>query len=759
MIQPNYINNFKISTFMKKYLIFPALLLLLQVLISGCEDPTQTNEKQSISVLCENATRAIVGNNLIFEASNEDWTIVLTLLDGAIVKEGKYEKYQGTITSFTEITEDLKVVDAAVYKFINDSTFKIVAKMEGEQNIYDITLKGIVSQKTENEEGEIVKIVCETASLDTINSDLVISGSTEDWSVAITLLDGINHGEGTYETYLGTISSFMGITKDLQATDPAVYKFINDSTFKLVATMLGDEDTYQITLKGVLNKHISEPVPDPLLSPDEQKNFLVEVGEQLINTFNPADQKKAVELADDLYYKYKKYDWEAIEEEFEETYNDIYSAEFESFFGMPKRVINAINGKQKASMQDLEILLTLSKFGHLIEFDDKTKSVKITKTDDASILAKFSDSNGVNCELKVWGEGKEIEGSYTYEDYHWEYSYDQYGYIYDSYKVVDGKRTIRVEVPTIIKMYLKHGTSSLVSMTFKWDSNLKDYVNTSMKLQVINLSFEEDTKVSTSEASAVFSFSYSNKNIITAAVNLPKYKLIDWEGGQDITEDEGYNWLEEYEDKYRSLLGKLGKGEAKLDILGKVQLKGGFTDGAALVDAYYNWEDEYYNYNYDDYRVDYTYTYVSYWGDRYTYSDYYNAWWKRPYYSLNAKQEQCNYLNKYAYLSVYYNKGTTEQAKVLMDTYEENGTYDPVSWMRGDSDYTNLPDPVHYTCYEIEPIMFFPYDETQIAVMTYFNSSKFLGLIDLVEDLANSYVELDKHNLIFDDDFKVEIDY
>jgi hypothetical protein len=43
--------------------------------------------------------------------------------------------------------------------------------------------------------------------------------------------------------------------------------------------------------------------------------------------------------------------------------------------------------------------------------------------------------------------------------------------------------------------------------------------------------------------------------------------------------------------------------------------------------------------------------------------------------------------------------------------------------------------------------------------MTYFNSSKFLGIIDLAEELANSYIALDKHNLVFGEDFEVEIDY
>ena len=436
-----------------------------------------------------------------------------------------------------------------------------------------------------------------------------------------------------------------------------------------------------------------------LLSPDAQKDLLVDVGEELLNTFNPEDQRAAVELADELYYKYKRYDWDQIYEDFEEEFEDIYSREFESFFSLPRRLAGAITDKQSVSLENMEILLTLSKFGYVIEFDDKTESVKMTETDDASITVKFSDADGTKCEAKVWGEGKEIEGSYTYEDGHWDWGYDEYGNYYDNGWVVDGKRTIRVKVPTTIKMHLKHGNEALISFTFNWDSNLEDYANTSMNLQVINLKFAEETKVSTTTASAVCSFSYGDKPLVAAAANLPKYELISWEGGNDITEEEGEEWLEEYDDKYASLLGKVGAGEAKVDILGKVQIKGGVTDGAALVDAYYNWDDTRYS-------------------DR-----------------LKECEAFCDFMNKYIYLSIYYNNTTTEQAKLLMDTYEDYG------W------------------YGVEPVLYFPQEETSIAITTYFNSSKFLGLIDLVEDLANSYIALDKHNLIFGDDFEVEIYY
>lgn len=449
--------------------------------------------------------------------------------------------------------------------------------------------------------------------------------------------------------------------------------------------------------KGPLNNDPTGGLlPEPkdtmaVLSPDEQKNYLVEVGKELINTFNPEDQRAAVELADELYSKYQDYDWEAIGEEFEDELDDIYSTEFESFFGMPRRMIDAINGKKKVSLEDKEILLTLSKFGRVIEFDDKNKTVKITKTDDPSVVAKFSDSEGTKCELKVWGEGKEIEGSYTYEDGHWDYNYEEW--------VSDGKRTIRVKVPTTIKMHLKHGSNSLISFTFNWDSNIKDYVNTSLNLQVTNLVFAEETKVSTTEASIVFSLSYGDKGLIAAAVNLPKYELIDWEGGKDITAEDGENWLEQYGEKYTSMLGTVGKGEVKLDVLGKIQLRGGVTDGAALVDAYYNWGET----NYSN--------------------------------ELTQCEDLCAFLNKYLYASIYYNNTITEQAKVLMQVYEDSYGY------------------------SVEPILYFPQEETSIAVMTYFNSTKFLNLFDLVEELANSYIALDKNHLIFGEDFVLDLDF
>jgi hypothetical protein len=781
---------------MKKLLFFP-IMLTTALFITSCEglfgqgdgDGNSDGNLETISIICDDALITEAGADYVLEGVSKDWSVKITLPEGTEEGAGKYPTYKGSVTNLeTDKTEELAVEETAVFKLTTGEGFILTARMKGKTAFYAITLCG----ETKNAEGDsiVVKPELETeeieligTTIDTLGNDFVFKASNIDWTVEITLPQAIKVGEGKYLEYQGILTSFTEKTEVLKVEDAAYFKFVNDTTFKLVATMEGENNIYVITMTGIQKRNNQQPTPDPdptpnpndtlLLSPDQLKDLMVEVGEQLIGTFNPADQKKAVELADDLYYKYKKYDWNAIGDVFENELDEIYSTELESFFGLPRRIIKAINGKQNATMENLEILLTLSKFGRIMEFDDKTKSVKITKTNSPSIVAKFSDSDGTACELKVWGEGKEIEGSYTYEDGYWEYVSDESGTYYDRTWISQGTRTIRVKVPTIIKMYLKHGTSTWVSFDFQWDSNLRDYINTSMKLQVVNLGFEEETKVNTTEASAVFSFTYGGRNIITAAANLPKYKLIGWDDDNEFNEDKIENWLEEYNDKYASLLGKIGKGEAKVDILCKLQLKGGFTDGAAIVDAYRNWDKKYHDYSWYDYRHEFTYTYTyeywDYWYDEYGYwhegyktevseqTDYYEAWWEEPPYTLAAKQEQCDYVNKYTYLSLYQNNGSREQAKLLLDTYEESRSYDPVEWLRGDDNYSNLPNPIHYTCYNIEPVMYFPYNASQVAVMTYFDSTKFLGLIDLVEELANSYIALDKHNLIFGEDFVLEL--
>lgn len=425
-----------------------------------------------------------------------------------------------------------------------------------------------------------------------------------------------------------------------------------------------------------------------LLTPDEQKDYLVEVGQEFSNIINPEDQRVAVELAADLYEKYESWDWDYIcGDQLENEFNRI---DAEGFFRMPSRLAAFATGEQ-TTFDYKEILFSFAVAGRLFEFDDATRTMRVSDTSDGTIIARFSDGAGKACEVKVWGEGKETEASYTYEAYHWEWNG------YEDQKIYDGTRVVRVVLPEKINMYFKYGSTELMSFSFSWDSNLRDYVNHSLSFKVVNIGWSEEANVSTTSATVAFTFSYGNKALLTGAASAPRYQAIGWDGGSNIDESKVEAWLDQYDARYETVLGSLGSGESKVDILGKVQAKMTISDGAAFYDAMREWDDTYYDTDLED------------------------------------ETAYCDIYNKYIYAGIYYGNDT-EQAQVKMQpSYSYTSSYDG-------KDY-----------YYSMPVLYFPKDQTTYEIESFFDSTKFNVLIDMVEDLANAYKDLDTGHIFFDE--------
>lgn len=440
-----------------------------------------------------------------------------------------------------------------------------------------------------------------------------------------------------------------------------------------------------------LNSGYNENAKVEEMTPDEQKDYLLEVGKEIIATFNPEDQRNAVELAEGLYNKYQLWDWEVIGEQMEEEFNKI---DAQGFFRMPSRIAALVTG-ETTTLDTKELLVSFAVVGRLFEFDDKTQTMKVSETKDGSIIARFKDAKGTDCELKVWGEGNNTTVTFTYAEYRWEDEFDEYGNYIGSNKIYEGTRVIKAEVPEEIHMYLKQGSTTIMAMDFTWKSNFKDFINHSLSLKVTNIAWNQELNVSTTEASAVFSLLYGDKKLVVAALDLPKYKLIDWNGGKDITLDEGESWIEQYDAQYEAILGSLGKGEGVVDIIGKVRGKMSITDGAGFYDAIKGWNNK-------DYAND-----------------------------LEEDKAYCDIFNNYIHIGVYYG-GNTEQAQVKMQPTYYSNDY-------GEGYYNSVP------------VLYFPKDETTYEVMSFFEETKFNVLIDLVEDLVNAYKDLDKEHLLFED--------
>ena len=59
---------------------------------------------------------------------------------------------------------------------------------------------------------------------------------------------------------------------------------------------------------------------DALMTPEQSKDRLMYVAKLVTGKFNTADQKAAINLADQLYEKYEDYDMNAFEDYYEQRY-------------------------------------------------------------------------------------------------------------------------------------------------------------------------------------------------------------------------------------------------------------------------------------------------------------------------------------------------------------------------------------------------------------------------------------------------------
>lgn len=463
-----------------------------------------------------------------------------------------------------------------------------------------------------------------------------------------------------------------------------------------------------------------QPQGEELKTADQQKEYLFETGKQMIGTFNANDQKEAVRFAEGVYRRYEDFDWEQINDDF---YNEFTNGRYKAIFSMPRRVAYIAAGQRMPAAEDASYLFSLAGEGTTFTFNDATETIDIKRNTTGDVIVNFKDENGTACQLRIWGEGNETEYSYTYEKYKWvcdNYNYD-YDYCENGHNEFVGNMTIAAKVPATLKMTLKQGDKEIIGFTMSLDTKKNDHINLSYDITVVNMKVAFDAKVNSTNAAVAFSYTYGTTPLLTASANLPKYQLIDKQDKQTWEE-----WLELYEERYERLLGQIGAGEAKVDILGKVQVKASVNDFAALYDDYTAWDKKYYDYNYEDYRHKYTYDYY---GEKIT--DYYYAWWETPVYTVEAQDAYCKLYNDHCNAAVYYGNDT-EQAKLKLQPYSRDG-----------SEYLNNGNRVQYTYYDTEYVFYFPKDDTTYSFEDYFTSVKFKALVDMVEDLINSYIDLD----------------
>ncbi|MBO4666147.1 MAG: hypothetical protein J5612_04670 [Paludibacteraceae bacterium] len=488
---------------------------------------------------------------------------------------------------------------------------------------------------------------------------------------------------------------------------------------------------------------LPQTTPDPegnALSPEEAKDYLMTVAKKMVNQFNTADQKAAIDLADGLFVKYKNYEWDGFE-----TY---YEEKFDYFFRMPRYMNAVINGEANPADLDRTWLISFKETSAIFEADETTHTWKyLGPSSDNSLIMRCKDRNGVMCEAKIWGEGQTHEYEYTWQMYRWEeryvyagegtilfdyrgwgyydgenrdfyrtddgrwYYYDYYSgeqifvniddiqileardnnwnwynydhennrwYTYKWEKTPDGKRTIHCVLPDKVAMTLKHGTNEIIRLEFEQEMVKNDHAYFSLFAKLANLSWTVDAKVNSTYGSGAFAFSYGNQPFFSIAVNLPLYELIDKKDNQTYED-----WIEEYGDRYDELLKKIGEGDAIVDLFGQVQLK-----------AHVN----HFGYAYRDYMK---------WDDQYGHMR-----------TKESVKAFCSIFNDNSTNGIYFNNDVKQAEVRVITAYDEiDESYSP------------------------EPVLYFPADGTSYGFEQYFNRKPFTDLQYMVEDLINTYIQ------------------
>ncbi|MBR0296537.1 MAG: hypothetical protein IJQ95_04005 [Paludibacteraceae bacterium] len=440
------------------------------------------------------------------------------------------------------------------------------------------------------------------------------------------------------------------------------YLFFALALVSALATGCKDEETVQAPETNTQNNSNA-------MTADQQKEYLQNSAQTILSTFKTADQKEAVELADGLYDKYQNYDWQAIGEKLA----DIEDGRYESFFSAPKRLVALTQGLAAPSANDL-MVFSFNGCAYNFEIDEAKQTINYSKSNDGTCTATFRDKAGHTCTLRAWGEGKVSSYSYTF-------STDR------------GNKTIQADIPAKTCLSLKQGNTEVIGFAFGLDAAKNNHLYTTLDLKVTNVIIKYDIRVNSTNGSALYELKYGDKNLITAALDLPKYKLIDKADNQDWEE-----WLEQYEERYEELFRAIGSGSGQLSIMNLITLKGSINSGAQL------YEDiEHMN--------------------------------KIEEGSKQGVQDFCSKINKNCTAGLYFpqDPNTLQISLRLQPRAREYERY-------------NYETQTYSTVTEYRPelVLFFPKDQTSYSFAEYFTMDRFSSVIQMAEQVINSYIDLDK---------------
>lgn len=411
-----------------------------------------------------------------------------------------------------------------------------------------------------------------------------------------------------------------------------------------------------------------------IMTAQEQKVKLESVATQMVKTFNSEDQKHAVELADELFYKYEDYSWDEVE-----GYGKEHYAIFRSIARSTRRIVSA-----SAPQMEQSEVYSFPEINATFEANDATRTWEYKGNSDGGIVLRGSSLSGKTIEVKLTGEGNTLEYSREY----------------------DGTM-ITVKLPSKMVYTVCENQMEIIRADINFDIARSSHFRYTMTMKVVNILLNAKANITKNNASASCEMYYGNTELFTTNVELPSCILLDIK--QNPTDDDWEEFGEKYEDLEYGV--EYGKVIAKANLLKQVQIAMSCENINALYRNLEKVDDKYdsnYDYGWESYRH------------------------QQPY-----NNEIVDLYNKYLDCKVYYSSDI-EQAELKFETNWRNATH---------YDY-DTQEYVDWICYYSEPVIYFPKDGTSYAFEDYFTQGAFSNVINLTEDLINSYIKIAKYNEI-----------
>ncbi len=429
-----------------------------------------------------------------------------------------------------------------------------------------------------------------------------------------------------------------------------------------------------------------EPTEDNAMSSADQKEYLEQVALEFMDQMPASDFRDIADLAMFVEENYgRDYDWDNVEDWVEDAFDAAREALGTKTTDKKSETYDSYTYKYNYIYTNYKALLLASNFtGH---FTARNGRWVYSDVDDLQFI--FTDKRGQQCVLKLETSGNVKKVHVLNDDHRTDSEYSSSGNTYTYNKYYD-RTQYTIGVPEQIDVTLTQGGSQVVKTTVKIDlSSITSEefdisknsltvsavveLNNGYKFNVSKVVYTANTSVS-----VAFTMTKNGTALLTMDVSgnvkdVPSVNVSEFSSKNFDTDDYDFDKIN-------------GKNcQVKLDILGKVQIKGSLADVRKYLD------------------------YLDAAKDNRT--------------SESTFKSYINQANSLADINLFYDGKNVKQAAIRLESFAEENWDGRTYW-------------------EAEPIIYFYDGSTYSTLEAFFNEKEFKTVIESFKDLANKYADL-----------------